>query len=66
MVVAEALATHKGIGGAMVFAARFLATNARMVVAVAVALATHAGIDGAMLFAAKFLAPKTPHTCNRG
>ena len=38
----------------MVFAARFLATNARMVVAVA--LATHAGIDGATLFAARFLA----------
>ena len=64
MVVAESLATHKGIGGAMVFAPKFLATNARRVVAVA--LATHAGIDGAMLFAARFLAPKTPHTCNRG
>ena len=64
MVVAVALATHAGIDGATLFAARFLATNARMVVAVA--LATHAGIDGAMLFAARFLAPKTPHTCIRG
>ena len=36
------------------FVSRFLATNARM--GVAVALATHDGIYGAMLFAARFLA----------
>ena len=41
-------------GSQSLSAARFLATNARMVVAVA--LATHAGIYGAMLFSARFLA----------
>jgi hypothetical protein len=34
MGVAVVLATHAGIDGAMLFAARFLATNARMGVAV--------------------------------
>ncbi len=71
-----ALATHAGIYGARLFASRFLATNARMVVAVA--LATHAGIYGARLFASRLLATnarmvvamlvtsKTNHSCIRG
>ena len=62
--------------GAVLFVSMFLATNARMVVAVAVA--TQAGMYGAMLFVSRFLAtnarmgvvvavaPKTKHSCIRG
>ena len=62
--------------GLCFFVSRFLATNARMVVAVAVA--TQAGMYGAMLFVSRFLATnarmvvdvfvasKTHHSCIRG
>ncbi len=55
MVVAVA-ASHRqaGMYGDVLFVSRFLATNARMVVAVAVA--TQAGMYGAMLFVSRFLA----------
>jgi hypothetical protein len=46
MGVVVALATHARIYGAVVFAASFLAKNARM----GVAVATHAGIDAARYF----------------
>jgi len=71
-----AVAIHAEIYGAILLAARFLATNARM--GVAVAFATHEGINGARLFAARFLATnarmgvavwvaqKTYHSCIRG
>ena len=61
--------------GAMLFVSMFLATNARMVVAVAVA--TQAGMYVAVLFVSRFLAtnarmvvavfvaPKTYHSCIR-
>ena len=42
----------------------FLATNARMVVAVA--LATHAGIYGARLFASRFLATNARRVVGSG
>ncbi|MBM3170371.1 MAG: hypothetical protein FJZ75_02030 [Bacteroidetes bacterium] len=63
-------------GSQSLSAARFLATNARM--GVALALATNSGIYGATLFASRFLATnarmvvavwvasKTPHSCIRG
>ena len=41
MVVAVAVATQAGMYGAMLFVSRFLATNARMVVAVFVAPKTY-------------------------
>jgi hypothetical protein len=74
MVVAVAIQVGKY--GAMLFASRFLATNARMVVVMAVAI--QVGKYGAMLFASRFLAanarmlvvmfvaPKTYHSCIRG
>jgi len=54
MGVVLALATHTGIFSVRLFAARLLATNARM--GVVVALATHTGIDGARLLVYGFLA----------
>gem|GEM_PF-1488701 len=52
--MAGAVATHAGIYGVMLFAPRFLATNARRIVAGVVA--THAGKYAAVPFAPRFLA----------
>ena len=76
MGVARMVAPHARIYGVMLFASRFLATNARMGVAKLVAVL--ARIYGVMLFASRFLArnarmgvamlvaPKTKHSCIRG
>ena len=70
------VAVLAGIYGAMHITSRFLAPNARMVVAMLVAVP--ARIYGAMLIASRFLAtnarmvvatlvaPKTKHSCIRG